>query len=212
MDGLMDWIKGWIDWWMGWWIGLLMDLLMDLYIYSTTKHEILQISNHNLQFMDGLMNGLMEGWMMDWWMMDDWWIGWLIDGLVDWMFVIIDGLIEDWLINWFIIFLLSRDCQEDLCESCVIAHQRVKLTREHAIFHYPDTPNPNRIQAAFTSHQTTDSDVIRLNWSEFRIFLLWISGLSIDLQLMQTYRFVLLLYDIPGGSYPEGISNFNWEI
>ncbi|XP_023319550.1 E3 ubiquitin-protein ligase TRIM71 isoform X2 [Eurytemora carolleeae] len=55
-----------------------------------------------------------------------------------------------------------RDCQEDLCESCVIAHQRVKLTREHAIFHYPDTPNPNRIQATFTSHQTTDSDVIRV--------------------------------------------------
>ena len=54
-----------------------------------------------------------------------------------------------------------RDCKEDLCESCVIAHQRVKLTREHAIFHYPDTPNSNRLPATFTTHQAQDSDVIR---------------------------------------------------
>ena len=41
-----------------------MDLLMDLYNFSTTKHEILQISNHNLQLMDGLMDdGLMNGLM-----------------------------------------------------------------------------------------------------------------------------------------------------
>ena len=33
-----------------------------------------------------------------------------------------------------------RDCSEDLCDSCVIAHQRVKLTREHTIVRYPDTP------------------------------------------------------------------------
>jgi len=55
-----------------------------------------------------------------------------------------------------------RDCKEDLCESCVIAHQRVKLTREHAIFHYPDTPNSNRLPATFTTHQAQDSDVIRV--------------------------------------------------
>lgn len=33
-----------------------------------------------------------------------------------------------------------RDCSEDLCDSCVVAHQRVKLTREHTIVRYPDTP------------------------------------------------------------------------
>jgi len=32
-----------------------------------------------------------------------------------------------------------RDCSEDLCDSCVIAHQRVKLTRDHTIVRYPET-------------------------------------------------------------------------
>ena len=31
-----------------------------------------------------------------------------------------------------------RDCSEDLCDNCVRAHQRVKLTREHTIVRYPD--------------------------------------------------------------------------
>ena len=31
-----------------------------------------------------------------------------------------------------------RDCSEDLCDSCVMAHNRVKLTRDHTIFRYPD--------------------------------------------------------------------------
>ena len=30
-----------------------------------------------------------------------------------------------------------RDCNEDLCEACVEAHQRVKVTREHSIVRYP---------------------------------------------------------------------------
>jgi len=32
-----------------------------------------------------------------------------------------------------------RDCSEDLCDSCVVAHQRVKLTRDHTIVRYPDS-------------------------------------------------------------------------
>jgi len=31
-----------------------------------------------------------------------------------------------------------RDCSEDLCDSCVVAHNRVKLTRDHTIVRYPD--------------------------------------------------------------------------
>ena len=31
-----------------------------------------------------------------------------------------------------------RDCNDDLCDSCVVAHQRVKLTRDHTIVRYPD--------------------------------------------------------------------------
>jgi len=31
-----------------------------------------------------------------------------------------------------------RDCSEDLCDNCVRAHQRVKLTREHTIVRYPE--------------------------------------------------------------------------
>uniref|UniRef100_A0A0K2UJK6 E3 ubiquitinprotein ligase TRIM71like [Saccoglossus kowalevskii] n=1 Tax=Lepeophtheirus salmonis TaxID=72036 RepID=A0A0K2UJK6_LEPSM len=37
-----------------------------------------------------------------------------------------------------------QDCLEDLCESCVNAHQRVKLTRDHIIIRYP-TPNENPV-------------------------------------------------------------------
>jgi len=54
-----------------------------------------------------------------------------------------------------------RDCKEDLCESCVTAHQRVKLTREHVIMHYPDTPAPPTRQT-FSSHQVPDQDVLRV--------------------------------------------------
>ena len=32
-----------------------------------------------------------------------------------------------------------RDCSEDLCDTCVVAHTRVKLTRDHTIVRYPDT-------------------------------------------------------------------------
>lgn len=32
-----------------------------------------------------------------------------------------------------------RDCNEDLCDFCVEAHQRVNLTRNHAIVRYPET-------------------------------------------------------------------------
>ena len=32
-----------------------------------------------------------------------------------------------------------RNCEEDLCDSCVVAHQRVKLTKNHAILRYNDT-------------------------------------------------------------------------
>jgi len=53
-----------------------------------------------------------------------------------------------------------RDCKEDLCESCVIAHQRVKLTREHAIFHYPDATTTNR-QTTFTPHSQNE-DIMRV--------------------------------------------------
>lgn len=31
-----------------------------------------------------------------------------------------------------------RDCNEDLCDMCVVAHQRVKLTRDHVIVRYPE--------------------------------------------------------------------------
>ena len=30
-----------------------------------------------------------------------------------------------------------RDCNEDLCDACVGAHQRVKITRDHSIVRYP---------------------------------------------------------------------------
>jgi len=36
-----------------------------------------------------------------------------------------------------------RDCSEDLCDSCVVAHQRVNVTRDHVIVRYPDTRNKN---------------------------------------------------------------------
>jgi len=32
-----------------------------------------------------------------------------------------------------------KDCSEDLCDSCVAAHQRVKLTRYHTVVRYPDS-------------------------------------------------------------------------
>ena len=37
-----------------------------------------------------------------------------------------------------------RDCSEDLCDSCVVAHQRVKLTREHTIVRYPDNSSVSK--------------------------------------------------------------------
>ena len=62
-----------------------------------------------------------------------------------------------------------------MCESCVIAHQRVKLTREHAILFYPAGPEPVATRAAVSSaqqvsssrpttqpHNPNDSDVMRL--------------------------------------------------
>jgi len=68
-----------------------------------------------------------------------------------------------------------RDCNEDLCESCVIAHQRVKLTREHKILFYPAGPEPVSSRAVVSSasqgsstrpttqpHNPNDSDVMRV--------------------------------------------------
>jgi len=36
-----------------------------------------------------------------------------------------------------------RDCSEDLCDSCVVAHNRVKLTRDHTIVRYPENSKQN---------------------------------------------------------------------
>ena len=57
-----------------------------------------------------------------------------------------------------------RNCEEDLCDSCVVAHQRVKLTRDHTIVRYPDTkpaannmfaPNhTNRDEVMMVFHET----------------------------------------------------------
>lgn len=56
-----------------------------------------------------------------------------------------------------------RDCSEDLCDNCVRAHQRVKLTRDHAIVRYPDNK-----QTLFGQHvppvssAPATSDVLRV--------------------------------------------------
>ena len=51
-----------------------------------------------------------------------------------------------------------RNCEEDLCDSCVVAHQRVKLTREHVIVRYPDTkPAANNM---FGQNHTNPDDVM----------------------------------------------------
>ena len=52
-----------------------------------------------------------------------------------------------------------RDCQEDLCDSCVVAHQRVKLTRDHSIVRYPDTNKPAN-SAIFGQNHTNPDDVL----------------------------------------------------
>ncbi len=69
-----------------------------------------------------------------------------------------------------------RDCCEDLCMACVEAHQRVKLTRDHAIVRYPDSNQKasgsmaahhggaNRMisNGATTTPTTASSDVMKV--------------------------------------------------
>ena len=51
-----------------------------------------------------------------------------------------------------------RNCEEDLCDSCVVAHQRVKLTRDHTIVRYPDTkPAANNM---FAPNHTNRDEVM----------------------------------------------------
>ena len=57
-----------------------------------------------------------------------------------------------------------RDCNEDLCEACVGAHQRVKITRDHSIVRYPpssksfcNTGIPSNVA---TSVGTPESNVV----------------------------------------------------
>ena len=52
-----------------------------------------------------------------------------------------------------------RDCKEDLCDSCVVAHQRVKLTRDHTIVRYPDT-KPAAASNMFGQNHTNPDDVL----------------------------------------------------
>jgi len=70
-----------------------------------------------------------------------------------------------------VVTALCRDCKEDLCESCVVAHQRVKLTREHTLIHYPEPPGAIRMPvpaansaspAVIGFSAVPDSDVIRV--------------------------------------------------
>jgi len=51
-----------------------------------------------------------------------------------------------------------RECKEDLCDSCVVAHQRVKLTRDHTIVRYPDTKPVNN--TIFGQNNTNPDDVL----------------------------------------------------
>ena len=51
-----------------------------------------------------------------------------------------------------------RNCEEDLCDSCVVAHQRVKLTRDHTIVRYPDTKHVTNNM--FAPNHTNPDDVM----------------------------------------------------
>lgn len=50
-----------------------------------------------------------------------------------------------------------RDCNEDLCDGCVEAHKRVKLTREHVIVRYPDTSAACKGVQPMSTAQTSSS-------------------------------------------------------
>ena len=53
-----------------------------------------------------------------------------------------------------------RECQEDLCDSCLVAHQRVKLTRDHTIVRYPDTKQLPANNPLFGQNNTNPDDVL----------------------------------------------------